>query len=76
MVATVLAPKRHRALVSVIVMLMMVLLAVVSVNASSAQSASAAASVRQVVNAAGGIYWRSAPDWNTPISIVGLSVYF
>jgi hypothetical protein len=27
------------------------------------------------MNAAGGIYWRSAPDWNTPIARAGFGVY-
>ncbi len=75
MAANLLAPKRHRTAASVIVTLTIVLLAVVSVNASSAPSASAASIVRQVVNAAGGIYWRSAPDWNTPIPIPQHGVY-
>jgi hypothetical protein len=28
-----------------------------------------------VMNAAGGVYWRSAPDWNTPESITGNGFY-
>lgn len=28
-----------------------------------------------VMNAAGGIYWRSAPDWNTPVQTVGFGFY-
>jgi hypothetical protein len=28
-----------------------------------------------VMNAAGGIYWRSAPDWNTPVAIAGNGFY-
>jgi hypothetical protein len=28
-----------------------------------------------VMNAAGGIYWRSAPDWNTAVAISGFGVY-
>jgi hypothetical protein len=27
------------------------------------------------MNAAGGIYWRSAPDWNTPVAVPGNGVY-
>lgn len=29
----------------------------------------------QAMNAAGGIYWRSAPDWNTPVAQAGNGVY-
>lgn len=29
----------------------------------------------KTMNAAGGIYWRSAPDWNTPVAITGNGVY-
>lgn len=29
----------------------------------------------RVMNAAGGIYWRSAPDWNTPVAVAGNGVY-
>ena len=28
-----------------------------------------------VMNAEGGIYWRSAPDWNTPVGVSGFGVY-
>lgn len=28
-----------------------------------------------VMNAEGGIYWRSAPDWNTPVQTVGFGFY-
>lgn len=28
-----------------------------------------------VMNADGGIYWRSAPDWNTPVAVVGNGFY-
>jgi RHS repeat-associated protein len=28
-----------------------------------------------VMNASGGIYWRSAPDWNTPVAIAGNGFY-
>lgn len=28
-----------------------------------------------VVDADGGVYWRSAPDWNTPIQVAGQGVY-
>lgn len=27
------------------------------------------------MNDAGGIYWRSAPDWNTPIQVSGYGFY-
>jgi hypothetical protein len=29
----------------------------------------------QAMNASGGIYWRSAPDWNTPVAVSGNGVY-
>ena len=28
-----------------------------------------------VMNASGGIYWRSAPDWNTPVAVAGNGFY-
>jgi hypothetical protein len=28
-----------------------------------------------VMNASGGIYWRSAPDWNTPVGVSGFGFY-
>lgn len=31
--------------------------------------------VYQTMNAAGGIYWRSSPDWNTPVAEAGNGVY-
>jgi hypothetical protein len=38
-------------------------------------AAAVAAPVVTIVNAEGGIYWRSAPDWNAPIAIVRHGVY-
>jgi hypothetical protein len=38
-------------------------------------SAATADPTYSVMNADGGIYWRSAPDWNTPVAIAGNGVY-
>lgn len=38
-------------------------------------SAAAADPTFPVMNAAGGIYWRSAPDWNTAVQVSGFGFY-
>ena len=55
-------------------------IAVAAILVAAAASAVAAATASAdptfgVMNASGGIYWRSAPDWNTPEAIAGNGVY-
>jgi NlpC/P60 family len=51
-------------------------LAVVAAGASLALAGPAAASpMFSTMNDAGGIYWRSAPDWNTPVAQSGNGFY-
>ena len=44
------------------------------VAAASARTASTSVTMN-IVNANGGVYWRSAPDWNTPVQKSGFGVY-
>jgi MFS family permease len=44
-------------------------------SVGSATKPSGAAQGTRVMNASGGIYWRSAPDWNTPEKNLGSGVY-
>ncbi len=53
---------------------LMLLLPTVTMLAMSATSARAAA-VFPTMNDAGGIYWRSAPNWDTPVAQAGNGVY-
>jgi hypothetical protein len=49
--------------------------ALIAVLSTAAASTATADPTYSVMNAAGGIYWRSAPDWNTPEAISGFGVY-
>ncbi len=54
----------------------LVLVAVVSMACVGLTAPSALANpTYSVMNAEGGIFWRSAPDWNTPVRINGFGVY-
>jgi hypothetical protein len=52
-----------------------VVIAMTAVLYAVAASTAAADPTYTVMNAAGGIYWRSAADWNTPEAIAGFGVY-
>jgi hypothetical protein len=60
----------RKAAVGVAVLVM----AVATGVAAGAAPASASPQVR-VVGADGGVYWRSAADWNTPVAVAGHGVY-
>lgn len=46
-----------------------------SLKTLAASPVSAATITEQVVNANGGVYWRSEPDWSTPIKVTRQGVY-
>ena len=46
-----------------------------ALNARMASPASADTITETVVNADGGVYWRSDPNWNTPITLTQQGVY-
>lgn len=57
-------------------LLVLLIVAVTVFSAISPTRATPSTTVTvQVVNADGGVYWRSAPDWNTPIRVVRQGVY-
>jgi hypothetical protein len=66
------APGRTRTLVARVVWLAAALTALAAVQMPSGAKAD---SVYETMNAADGIYWRSSPDWNTPIAESGNGVY-
>ena len=51
------------------------LLAIVRLVTIAAPTSANATIVERVVNANGGVYWRSQPDWNTPIAVARHGVY-
>lgn len=57
-----------------LIRLLLVTLAIVLVAGSTVSNA-AADPTFATMNDAGGIYWRAAPDWNTPVAIAGNGVY-